>query len=50
MREIFDALAAAEMAEWMDLAHEMGQDPGLVVGCMTPEDVTLVLAEDLLRG
>jgi hypothetical protein len=50
MREIFDALAAAELAEWMDLAREMGQDPALVEDCLTPEDVTLALAEDMLRG
>jgi len=47
---VFFALAHDELSSWADLAVEMGQDPELTVGCMTPEDVTLALAEDMLRA
>ena len=48
--DIFAALAADEMDAWAALAVELGHDPELMDGCLTPEDATLAMAEDMLRA
>ena len=47
---IFAALAADELFEWVDLAVALGHEPEVVAGCMTPEDMTLAMAKDMLTA
>lgn len=47
--DVFAALAADEMDAWVALAVELGHDADLLNGCMTPEDATIAMAEDMLR-
>jgi len=48
--DVYALLAANELDGWMDLAIALGHDPELFSECVTPEDATLVMAEDLLRN